>query len=64
MIKRSPVTRGSRARVMNLHMLGGPPWMFLASTSSPYSSAALSLPIAAASLQYTSFNLTYRLDRE
>ena len=55
------VTRGSRARVMNLHMLGGPPWMSLARTSSPYSSAARSLPIAAASLHHPTwliFHLT------
>ena len=45
-----PVTSGSRASVMNLHMLGCPPWMSRAITSKPYSSAALSLPMAAASL--------------
>ncbi len=46
-----PVTRGSLDSTRKRQMLGELPWMFLSNTCSPYSSAARSLPIAAASLR-------------
>ena len=47
----SPVTKGSLDSTRKRQMLGESPWMSRSSTCSPYSSAARSLPIAAASLR-------------